>query len=580
MGSNSVSAAGSFEIDNVNISSNNTTITPTTTPSSNKLPTDDDEPTPILSSTPTIPSAEDAADGKDTSLLHSLPLSQEEDRTLIQLSPSEQKMEKSISHLFQVVGQLTEEVKVITKNTADIPTVLQSLQSFEGWIKGEIASISGRVLVNEGEVEKLHSKTNSLSTKVNSLVKQMEDNDNKMVANSAELVVMNEKLTQHLATYESEGSPQSFYFDSAYVEETVTAVVNREFEQANSNLESKLEHLIAVTKQQLDDSLMQKYENKNMSEVIKSKQEVVDMLQKNSAATSDRILGVEKLITKMQLKPVTSPEETITRLAALEESLKKPASIKVPAEITARLVSLENSVKKAQQPMPTTNASYEKRLMDLEESLQQIQQHPPGTKQPQSNVKSKKQVSYLGKKVTTKNIIIGDSNYMEKRIDPARIVEGEEFETFTCYTLDHVDQFLREVEFVVHPDKILLGVGTNDLDIATKDTIMPKYVELIERITSALPNSKIYVSLIFTRQNPKDKINETSRSINSELYEHCENIHRVFAFHNSNISAEMLDDPKHLDKTGKYVLLSNIRFAMFGLLPAVHHGGKGKRRGR
>ena len=548
----------------------------------------EEEPTPFLSSTPIIstpPTQQTNTADNDASLLL-LTQTQEDDRTLVQMTPNEQKLERNITHLFQAFGQLTEEIKAISTNTAGIPAMHQSLQNFEGWVRGELATLSGRVLINEEEVGKLHAKTNGLSTKVNPILKQIQENDERMLSNTAEIMSLKEKLNEHLSECSGEDAAKSFYFDTNYVEETVTSAVNREFHQANANLHAMMEELASQSKREISELLAKEQSFHPQDDVFKemvdkNMQELADKIAKDSAKTSTRILDLETLITQIQLKPTPPlkvPTDTSDRIVALESSIKgiqRNSPGKISSELLPRISNLENSMKKIQEQPHIGSAETLKRLQDLETSLKHIQQnqsHPSNDRSKEPITKNKKTVSFVGQQVTTNNIIVGDSNYNIKRIDPTRIYEGEEFETFTCYTIEQVNQFLDEVEVVVQPKKLLLGVGTNDIDEAGKDEIVPKYRDMINRLRSKFPNTRIYASLIFTRKKKEVRANAVSTDINTELFDICDEIPKISAFFNNNITDDMLEDTKHLDRTGRFALLSNMRFAMFGQLPSITKG--------
>ena len=102
----------------------------------------------------------------------------------------------------------------------------------------------------------------------------------------------------------------------------------------------------------------------------------------------------------------------------------------------------------------------------------------------------------------------------------------------------------------------------------------------INALKNKFCDSRIYVALILPRKKG-DEINRLIKEINKVLLSLCHKLN-VTPMSTSNIHSHQLYDDKHLDVSGLYVLLANIRFALFGQMPSSPtekgHAGKRPRR--
>ena len=103
-------------------------------------------------------------------------------------------------------------------------------------------------------------------------------------------------------------------------------------------------------------------------------------------------------------------------------------------------------------------------------------------------------------------------------------------------------------------------MGLNDIGVS--ESIHTTYEELVNAIHGKMPLAKVYVSSIFKR---KDNMYDNAiDELNAQLSDDSKWL--TFVEH-SNINRSMMYDAKHLNKTGFHVLLTNLKYIMFKILP-------------
>ena len=116
---------------------------------------------------------------------------------------------------------------------------------------------------------------------------------------------------------------------------------------------------------------------------------------------------------------------------------------------------------------------------------------------------------------------------------------------FTCYTLQDVEAFTKEVTIEKQPLKVLLQVGTNTLtrvkSAAEVSAMMNNEVILLRTV---FPTARIYVSSFLPR---KDKLNKIVPDINEHLEDYCDPMKKVTFIGHTNISRADLYDNLHID---------------------------------
>ena len=160
-------------------------------------------------------------------------------------------------------------------------------------------------------------------------------------------------------------------------------------------------------------------------------------------------------------------------------------------------------------------------------------------------------------------VLIGDSN--TKNIDMDLIGRGTSRKRFTCYTIPEAKQFLNTANIIRQPKKVVLHLGTNDVKVGPSiDHLRDEYNELIVLARSKFPDARIYVSSVFCRMRKDDKLNDLINMLNDFLEEYCDRTPMFTLVNNSNIHHRDMRDPLHVNATGFYTFLCNLRVTVFG----------------
>ena len=233
------------------------------------------------------------------------------------------------------------------------------------------------------------------------------------------------------------------------------------------------------------------------------------------------------------------------RFKELEERVNKKETIKVVSEIPD---TLRNSLR-----------TLEERVKDMEQTTKNIRDVPDGNKRNQS---TKNVVQQIDCDV----LILGDSN--TGKINPNLMNNHSKTMKIFCPTFTDIDKCLKNSSFTRIPSKIILHCGCNDIDQFKMDPI--KIVNTIEEtlrnIKDQFPDIHIFVSTLFPRQDNTieciEIINDFIRSLHNKP--------SITVINNSNIRKDMLQDNKHVNNSGLYTFLANIKFAVFGEMPKIY----------
>ncbi|CAB4011076.1 Scavenger receptor cysteine-rich type 1 M130 [Paramuricea clavata] len=155
--------------------------------------------------------------------------------------------------------------------------------------------------------------------------------------------------------------------------------------------------------------------------------------------------------------------------------------------------------------------------------------------------------------------ILGDS--MLKQINARRIQQGMKHKivvkTFPGAGIKEMNHYVKPT-LLTAPNKLILHVGTNDLQRMTPDELLTHVQKLGESITRENGNIELVLSEIITRNDDKtlaDKVNE----YNKGLAQLCIERNWCLIRHN-NIDVNHLNNyGLHLNKQGTSVLAKNIK---------------------
>ena len=144
------------------------------------------------------------------------------------------------------------------------------------------------------------------------------------------------------------------------------------------------------------------------------------------------------------------------------------------------------------------------------------------------------------------------------------IGRGKTRKRFTCYTIPHVMQFLNTANVVQQPTKVLIHVGTNDVETKKEPQLRKEVDNMIQLLRNTFPDARIFLSSIFVRKQKEDTLNNIIRTMNQYLEDFCDRTQRYTFMDNACISHNNMQDAKHVNPAGLHQFITNIRLAVFG----------------
>ena len=162
-------------------------------------------------------------------------------------------------------------------------------------------------------------------------------------------------------------------------------------------------------------------------------------------------------------------------------------------------------------------------------------------------------------------VLLVDSNL--GKVNSDILNHGSRCNKIFCPTLRHVNDLLDKVKIIKQPDVIFLHTGTNHLDEPDfyTEQLEKDYVDIILKLKSMSPNSKIIISSLLPRKELHLKM--VIASFNDFLLGVVSSFPDMKFMRNMNVKQYMLRDKKHVDEEGFKILLSNIRYTIFGKIP-------------
>ena len=148
------------------------------------------------------------------------------------------------------------------------------------------------------------------------------------------------------------------------------------------------------------------------------------------------------------------------------------------------------------------------------------------------------------------------------------LMKGVTCQRFYCPTLPDAISLVKRAEVIKAPNKIYIQIGVNDLEHSPLKDIEQEMDALTFAINVAFPNAKILVSAVLARRDLIDK-REATNQLFEQLCAKYPNVMQFVAQQNLAHPSVLRDsDSKHLHGGGFGRMLSNIRFALFGLIPS------------
>lgn len=211
----------------------------------------------------------------------------------------------------------------------------------------------------------------------------------------------------------------------------------------------------------------------------------------------------------------------------------------------------------------------------LEERISVLEQHPKVSKQ-KSNTSEETLSSQFPDNVNADCLILGDSNTRYINCDLLSKKFGKTAK-FYCPTLEDVSAFCKNATCVTTPSKILIHCGTNDFDKHKNDPL--KIVDEIEKVVDIVKSKFKKSTIIFSTILPrKDNSMDESAIIVNDFIKSLMN-KGILVMNNNRISKKNLFDNKHLNKSGFFTFLANIKFVLYGEVPFTNRHHQNNKRG-
>ena len=307
--------------------------------------------------------------------------------------------------------------------------------------------------------------------------------------------------------------------------------------------------------------------------------------------------GLLDCLSKETVQKINHNEKAIAELKATlnttKESLEKTANYNL-SELDIQSIgdyiltlenaessttsSLKSSLSKAEETIASLKHAEKEtggRIRSLEEKLEKIsnahininnkatgsQNNNNNNSQRKSQVNNRNAPA-ANETLEADTIIIGDSN--TKKLDMASLGRGTR-KRYTCYTIPHITNFLRTATIKKQPKKVLIHVGTNDVEQEDDEEKLKRgFSELIKLLRKEFPSARIIFSSIFVRREKEDPLNDMIQILNHDLEQFCD-ITPLFTYmDNSDITHRDMADTKHVNPTGLHAFLCNIWKVVFG----------------
>ena len=166
-------------------------------------------------------------------------------------------------------------------------------------------------------------------------------------------------------------------------------------------------------------------------------------------------------------------------------------------------------------------------------------------------------------KIDANTLLLFDSN--GKFIKPNLLSKESTSQKIDCMTIDELTDMIPKYEIIQDPTKLLLNVGLNDLDNKSVAEVCSKYEEAVKVLTNKFKFAKIYLNSIFYRKD--GSLKKETDELNHFISGLCDSTNNLNYINNYNINVHNNTDTKHIGRKNLHILLSNIKYVLFGQLP-------------
>ena len=154
-------------------------------------------------------------------------------------------------------------------------------------------------------------------------------------------------------------------------------------------------------------------------------------------------------------------------------------------------------------------------------------------------------------------ILLIDSN--EKYINTDQFSSNKQTRLMFCPAIPSVIKTLTE-STLGQPSHITIHVGTNDIELASPNSCLPNFQNLIQIASQKYLTSKILISSLLKRA---DDIDIYRSEFNAKLGSLCTPFPNDHLVNNDNIPADFLPDNKHLKRRKIGALVANLKDVIF-----------------
>ena len=169
----------------------------------------------------------------------------------------------------------------------------------------------------------------------------------------------------------------------------------------------------------------------------------------------------------------------------------------------------------------------------------------------------------LGARFDSDVIVFADSNL--KKLNPDIFHHTKSTHIELSYTVKNALSTVKNATFTKQPTHILIHLGTNCVERETPSQIAHDMKDLVDRLQYKCPNAIIAISSVPVRSNMMRRV----QKLNELYYDLAWEMYAEFIDNDLNINEQKLYDSKHLTWGGFFLLLSNIRYGLFGIKPKL-----------
>ncbi len=141
-------------------------------------------------------------------------------------------------------------------------------------------------------------------------------------------------------------------------------------------------------------------------------------------------------------------------------------------------------------------------------------------------------------------------------------------EKIPCPLIQSANNFCDTPYHGKDPKNIICHFGTNDLEKNSITVTANNFSDTIHGLAKKFPTSKIFISMLLPRA---DNLDQSIQRVNDHIRKQCSMLPNAHFITHDNITANkhnLLWDIKHLNKSGFFAFIKNIKAALYGSRPS------------